>query len=682
MPVVTTKAPKPVDPNAAQAQAPGGPAPVPQAPSLPYAQPNQLLNVVKPAQPKPTTVTNTIQGNTAVMQTAQQEALNAQNKPNETMGLVQQGVQGILKNPLGYDKDKYVQNQLEQFDRNRSNAMSAFQQSNADTSNTGLNLEKAYNYAMEGAQGRSDLENAQRMEQATKEREAMLSALGMGNQTVQNQSALDEAAFNRLSTARNMAEGERSQAQGQENAKELQTLGHTQNLETLGVQQGYDMQKLEKTFGNEMARMVSQSNLDTQSKTTLMELQEKIDTKQLLTTQDFSAAQKDLDRQLEIAKQNNDATNTANLTKLKADLDLKAQEAQNTFTKELTKTNQLWQTSERIGSEDATRAIKAIDIAAEQARQDKDIDTQKYLEDQKANLQLKLQTQEMGQQEKMAYIEAQIADAKANGDTDRQKTLISFQTTQDLTKAYEEGKIDEGKIALQGKIDQALKSSDHEAAEALQTSGYIFEASENAKDRALKQAGVNLDAIAAAEEAGQIAAGSLQKYMNTAMANLGISVSAPDEMATQKELVQQFQETKMQWGLSHPESLVDRTDPTKGLTPDGANSFNEFYNTTLYNDQDFGSSAYKPIVWSDTSATTNASAFASTPPAVGSFIRYNGQTYKVSSEVTADQTAAGGGKQQFTAIDTKTGNTVTIKVNPTLESKKNSKDLNAIIYNK
>jgi hypothetical protein len=610
MPVVTTKAPKTVnpnvDPNTAQEQAPGTPAPAPspQAPNLPYAQPNQLLNVVKPVQPAT---------NNSVLQTAQQSAVDAQNKPNETMGLVQSGVQDILKNPLGYDKDKYVNNQLEQYDRNRSNAMSAFQQSNADTSNTGLNLEKAYNYAMQGAQGRSDLENTQRMEQATKEREAMLSALGMGNQTVQNQSALDEAAFNRLSTARSMAEGERSQAQGQENAKELQTLEHTQNLETLGVQKDISKDLMSVGFDQDTQKMAIANGYDINK---------------LIQTYGLEGAK---------------------------------QKVQNDFTKELTNITQSWQTSERLDEQSFSKQTQAIQIAAAAAEKDKDIDTQKYLQSESAKLQLKMQTQDMDQQEKMAYINGEIATAKANGDVGRQKDLVSFQTGQELETMAAQSGIDQAKIQLQGNIQKAIAQGDHEAAAAMQETGFTFQAWENQKDRAIKEAEVDNTIVQAAIANGTIDPKASPDIINKALKNIGITVSMPDQMATQKEMATQFKETQQQWGMSHPEALVDPSDPTKGLNDAGAKSFNEFYNTTLYNDQDFGSSEYKPIAWSGDASPTNDKAFATTPPAVGQFIRYRGTTMKVTSDVTADQTTAGGGLLQFTAVDTKTGQTHTIK---------------------
>jgi hypothetical protein len=628
MPVVTTITPNIEDPNKQpKAVAPGAPQPVNEQTTIPYAQPNQLTPVIKPSQPA---------NNDTVLQTAQQLAVDAQNKPNETMGLVQSAVQKTLTNPLGYDKNAYINNQLEQFDRNRSNAMSSFQQSNADTSNTGMNLEKAYNYAMEGAQGRSDLENTQRMEQATKEREAMLAAIGVGNETVQNQSALDEAAFNRLSTARGMAEGERSQTQGQANSIELQNLGYDQDVQKMalsngydlakldkeyghditmaavnqgydlekldatfghdvtmaGINQGYDLEKMSVSFGNDMTKLVTASNLDTQSKTTLMELQDKIDTKQLLTTQDFTAIQNDLDRQLVVAKQTNDIQGQKDLMNLKGSIDQMAQARQLEFQDYERTATQKWQTGERMSTQDFDKATQYYDWAKKDAEQKNDIDAQKTIEGMREKTQLAMQTNEMGQEEKMTYLKAQLDEAKANNDVGRQETIIGFQTTQEIEKMYKAGEIDQANIKVKATVDEALAQNDWVRATATQNAAFVHDGLERAKDRVIEQAridlqakGVNIDALFKGYEAGTVSADSLLNLVKSAGKELGVSVSAPDPMATEKELTKEFKQNQIQYALSHPEfAKKDRDGNVVGLTDtaEAQNGFNEFVNNTLY----------------------------------------------------------------------------------------------------
>jgi hypothetical protein len=715
MPVVTTKNPTLEDPNKKiNAMAPGAQQQTIQQASqpanIPYEQPNQLTPVIKPPTPK---VTNITQGNETVLQTAQQSALDAQNKPNETMGLVQQGVQGLLKNPLGYDKNAYINNQLEQFDRNRSNAMSAFQQSNADTSNTGLNLEKAYNYAMEGAQGRSDFENSQRMEQADKQRESMLSALTAGQNVSQTQSGLDEAAFNRLLNTRQAGEGERSQAssqefQGTENEKNrveaARQFDTQQEFNEWATQGGWDQNDINrawqsvetekgrafdwKTMLQTQGFQGTQSQLDRDLQTALQtnniaataaNLQKQLDFEKWQTQtnnafaetletkkQKWQTIEADLDRQLKVALQNGDIAGQMKIEALKGQITAQLQATEQAWqTMERTAT-QSWKTEERVGTQDAEKQLKYYELSIQQAMQDKDIDTQKYLEANKEKLQLKLQTQDFTQQEKMAYIDNQYATAKANGDVERQKTLIDFQTHQELETMVQQGLIDETKIMMQGKIDSALKDKDYEKATALQQAQFTFDGTEKAKDRVLDQAridlqgkGANVDALFAAYDAGTISADTVNNMLKEVTKGLGIVITAPDPMATEKEIVKEFNQTKLQFALTHPEYAVTTNGQVSGLdNSEGAQkAFNDFMNQTYYgtSSTDKGTTAENAVNWNGVQVGNKS--FAIAPPAEGATFKVpNGGTYTRSAGNVQDYY----GLQSFSAVDSKTGEQVQI----------------------
>jgi len=681
MPVVTTKYPNQTEEERQPQQ-----AAVPSSPNLPYAQEGQLLNVVKP--PRPAAPTAAATGGNTVLATAQQSAVNAQNQPNQTMGLVQQGVQKILQNPLGYDPKKYQQNQLEQYDRNRASAMAGYQQANADVMNTGINREKAYNYAMQGAQGRSDLENQVAMEQATKEREAMLAALGAGGEAVRTQSGLDEAAFNRLIAARGAGEGERGQMAEQTFSDYLNTKGYNQDIQKMAIVNGYDLNKLDKTFGYDIAKMTTQSNLDNESKTALMNLQDKIDTGQINLKQSYDSVQKELDRQHDIAIQKGDQEGAKAIEELRGKIADQAAEKNRIWQSSERAATQTWQTGERIGAQDHDSAMTYFKEAAEDARQRNDIDAQKTIEDMKEKFQFAYQTQEMGHDEKMAFIEGQIAEAKANGDFGREKNLIAFKTTQNIETMLKQAEIDsdamrlqgdiEGalqtqkgaqetaRIMLQGDIEKDIKAGDYAAAEAAQTSGFVFQAQENAKDRVqrnyeitLQQRGINIGILKDAVDSGRISPETYFAQLQKIGKDLGISVEPPDTMAVEKEAIKDFNSAKIQWGASHPDMLKDKAKPELGLNDAGMVAFNQFYNDTLYNDQEFGSSQFKPAYWDNAVSTTNANAFKTNPPAVGSFIKMkDGVTYKIESDVTPNQSQ--NGRLEFTATNMQTGQIVTI----------------------
>ncbi len=651
MPAVTTKNPIHDDPNyKSVAQVPGM-AQASQPANIPYEQPDQLTPVVKPP------VSKTVQGNDTVIQTAQQSALAAQNKPNETMGLVQQGVQGLLKNPLGYDQKKYQQNQLEQYDRNRASAMKAYQQSTADVANTGVNAEKAYNFAMQGAQGRSDLENQLTMEQAAKEREAMLSAISAGQGVTQTQSGLDEAAFNRLIGARGAAEGERAQ-----------TAGFGQDIQKMAIAQGYDLAKLDKAFGNEMAQMVAASNLDTAAKTTLMNLQDQIDTGRLLKTQDFEAIQNDIARQHQIALQKGDQTGAQALETLRGQINAKAQEAQNVYNSAERVATQSWQTGERISEQDFQAATNYFNQAQENARQLNDLEGEKIITEMKGKLDLQMQTQEMGQQEKMAFIGAQIAEAAAGNDYGRQKMLISFQTTQELEKMAAAGDIDAARMNLQAQIDDSLAQKDYVRTDALQTSRMVFEGNEKAKDRALDEYRISLEEksqkvaeLFQAYDAGAISLDSIMNLVKPFAKDMGITVTAPDPMATEKEIIKEFNQTKLQFALTHPEFAVTVEGQITGLnnSSEAQKAFNDFMNKTYYGTTggEKGTSPETAILYNPLKLG-DGGTFSINPPAEGetfkvqggdTFTRDAGNVNKYNGRDSYSATSSNGEKVQVIA---------------------------------
>jgi len=639
MPAVTTKNNIAIDPATGQAKqnnpnaATGNVASTQPAannnPTVPYAQPNQndaLIPIIKAKAPA--TAATVAQGNTEVLSAAQQGALNAQNKANPTMDLVQQKTQELLKQPLGYDKNAYTQAQLEAFDRNRANAMLSFQQGLGDISNSGINREKAYNFTMQGAQERSLKENELAQQQAEAERNAMLSALTAGQDVSKTQSGLDQTAFQRLLDTRNVGEGERSQTTGFEYNKVLAQMGYDNETQQAATQNGYDLAKMDKAFGQDQTKLILAANLDETSKSNLMNLQDKIDTKKLLTQQDFTALQSDLNRKLEVAKQDKDITATENLTKLKATLDLQAQEAQNQFTKELTASTQAWQHGENVDKNTLDLALQANEIALKQSMQDKDIDTEKYLQDQKNKLELAMQTNGMDQETKMAYLKNDFDTAMADGNVGRQQQIIEFQTAQDLTKIEKEQGYTEANKYLDNKLAIALQNNDAANVSALTATKLQFEATQNDKNRAIEQARVDLEAkgvdmkkaeqtytmLQAEVEAGRADPSVLTAYTQGLVKTAGVTITPPDPMAAQKAAISKNNAMMYQFGLTHPDmvtysipatattgaqsgltkEMVDKlvqegkltTNDVAGLkttlNPNGVKAYTEFFNSATY----------------------------------------------------------------------------------------------------
>lgn len=474
-----------------------------QSTGLPYATNGNLLPIVKNANqstPANPTQADLEQGNRNVMGTAQNVAQqSAAGSRTGTMGLVEAQTQGVLLNPMGpkYNPERQKQLQLEQFDRNRANAMAGMQQQTADVSNTGANLEKAYNFAMKGAQDRTDLEGKIDYEQNATERKAMIEALGLGQDVAKTQSGLDSEAVNRLINTRQGFEGERAQES----------------------EQGW------KTSEREAS--------------------------------------------------------------------------------------QDWQTSERVDNARITEHMKNVDAEIAKAAAAQNFEYQKYLEEVKGNLQLKMQTNEMNQEEKMAYLGAQLAEAKANNDVNRQKQILTFQYEQDLNKMEKEFGYEAALQDLRSKAEMAIKQGDWTNAQVLQKLQIEAAAREHDKDlvvqRAkldLEQAGVDMarfeqqfNFLQQEVEAGRIDPATLSSFVGGVLSKAGVKVIPPDPMATQKAADKQYEDMLYQFKLTHPglvqESLIpnpnfgkvpgaDRWLPGTTLTDTGVAKFNEFMNSTLY----------------------------------------------------------------------------------------------------
>jgi hypothetical protein len=413
------------------------------------------------------------------------------------------------------------------------------------------------------------------------------------------------------------------------------------------------------------ALQLSLKSMDVQGQKDIMELKGNIDKGMLTDTQLFDAAQANLDRELKAAMQTNDTAAQVQVTTLKGQIDAAAQKNQQDFTAAQTQAAQSWQTGERVSTQDFERISQSLDISAKKAMQSNDLNAQKAIEGMRENNALYMQTQDMNQQSKMAYLNAQLTEATAKNDVGRQEQIIGFQTQQDMAMAAKQGTLDQAKISLQGQIQSALSKQDSVQALALQKSAQIFQGTEDAKNRALEQqkielqkAGFDYDALQTAIAAGQITPDAAVQFLKDATGDLGITIQKPDSLATQAEITKKFNDTKFQWGLSNTSALVDPKDPSKGLTTDGEAAFAAYYNKTLFGTGDPGTGTLNAVKIDPTSASRNgATVVFNNPPAPDSYFTFGGNTYKR----VGDQMNTDGFFQKFQAIDQKTGQQVIIQ---------------------
>lgn len=331
---------------------------------------------------------------------------------------------------------------------------------------------------------------------------------------------------------------------------------------------------------------------DTEAQTNLLNLKAQIDKGLLVDQQAFTAVQNDLDRKLQEAKNAGDWKNAVDITKLKGEIDAAAQKSQNEFNKTEREATQSWQSSERIEADKAKQYMQLLDQKHALALQSNDIQAQKDIEESKAMLQLKLQTNEMNHDEKMTYLKDQLDTARANGDVNRQKEILEFTHSQEIDKLNREQGFEKSMAYIKNQLDMALQDNDAFNAQVLQAKRLQAEAIENDKNRQLEQARINLEKqgvdmqkldaeyerLQSLVDAGSLDPSVLNQFVQKTLSTAGITLKAPDPQAAQKEAQKKMDELKYQFQLSHP----DLVDAAGNLKPEGTTKFNEFYNSSVY----------------------------------------------------------------------------------------------------
>jgi hypothetical protein len=317
-----------------------------------------------------------------------------------------------------------------------------------------------------------------------------------------------------------------------------------------------------------------------------------------------------------------DGASVENITRLKGEIDMQMQTAQQDFGRAERIATQSWSTSERISDQDFARATQILDQKFAQAQQERDIGSQEKIEQQRLELQLTMQTQGFDHDTKMAYLGQQLAEATAENDVVRQKSVMEYQSLLNTQQMAQEFGYDTARMELQKQIDVALQNNNNDNAMAMLNAQQRFTAEQASIDRSLEMMRIELqgrqidmqgramtfDQIQAAVEAGQIDAQAAVDAVQKAAADYGIDVKAADPNNIYSELERDYKVQQYQWAQTHPEDAIyvdanGNEVPAgtagatfSGLKTESAGQFNEFLNTSYYGPDG------KPIVGGDAAA--------------------------------------------------------------------------------
>jgi hypothetical protein len=474
----------------------------------------------------------------------------------DTQKMVSEATQKLLKDPnAGQNPQTNIQNQLENYDVNTAKALEAQRQKTAPVGNTGQNMYDMTDLSLKGALDRSTLQNKLQTDAATQSRANLVSALTEGRNT----GAMEQGSIGQQLTAlgtltatgneeaqRRFQAGENALDRGQQMAMQSNDQGFQKVMSDLKNKQDTGMMLTQQDFTaaqNELSRQLelakqkndiqaqqnittlqAQLNLQAQKQTQdfqvklqglnantqkeLVQLQASVDQGKLLSEQDFTRSQTMLQNALDEARANNDTKRQISIMELQDQLqttrDQKVQEFQSA---ERTAT-QAWETGERVSAEDATKARMYIQQQIDTAKQNNDIDAQKYLAGKQQEFEMAMQTAGFSQQDKMAYLDAQLKEAQASVDYQRtfnlenqkavnESNLAKLQGTLSATEEAQKNALIQSNMQLDAQISEAKAGKDYQRTVDLQnlktksdiqtiTLQQGFEAGQKALDRQLE----------------------------------------------------------------------------------------------------------------------------------------------------------------------------------------------------
>ncbi|MFH1740424.1 MAG: hypothetical protein ABIH23_15555 [bacterium] len=630
--------------------------------------------------------------NERVLQAGQEKVLGGFQSPvlQQTSDLTQR----LMQDPnLGVDYTKQQAGKMGQFDFDRSQAVESVRRSLAPVWHTGQGAEQFLDVALQGGRERSALQRQLEEEAVTKQRENYLQALTEGRATGEQERLGFQTDVGALVDVRGMAEPEAQRVwQGGQNAIDrgmeialtnnnsalqgyltelqgkvdqglqltaqdfeasqaelnriLQTSLQANDInavrENIGTQLAFDRWKTEAGFEftgeqnalNRALESTLQTN-DIAANSALVELKGKVDAGLLTQGNEWKTVENALDRAAAVALQTGDIAGQVQIETLRGEIQAQAQAADQIWKSSERIASQGWATGERLSEQDFATTTKYLDQRHDLAMQENDQAHVKYIENQRNMVALKMQTNDMAHDEKMAYIFDQLATARADGDVERQQTLMTFQEGIELRRIYTEFGYDRALQESQQTFETALQNGDFEHAEVMLKLQQDFIADEAAKDRALESArvklsefGINMEAIQAQVDAGTLAPDAAIQLLQTQLFNSGAGVGELTPLdytdTVHRALDAEYDSQRYQWKQTHPEGTDEE--------------FMQYFNETMYGDEGVQATVGKLIDGIESNSTLRggadpeadnhdvfAEAFSTAAPLSGAYLEKTGE---------------------------------------------------------
>ena len=493
LPMVQPNTNLPLSNNVAQGAA-MQPPPVPQAPVQPDISQDQLLQTAR----------NTVQ----------------QGFATPTLDMTSQATQGLLQDPnQGYNPALQKQQNLEQFDLERANALKALGGEMADVSHLGTTIDKLSDVYLSGASERAALSRQSDLDAQALERQNLLQALtegratstaeesrfgtnvsgltnvigaGEGAETREFTSAenvLDRtqallmqsndiagnevlaninnaAAEGRIITQGQINEASASLDRAQEIAVQTNNIEAQKDIEQMRQTLAVQMQESSQAFDEKLKTM------DIDAQTSLTELKGKIDSDMLMSSQDFEASQNSIDRELSQALADGDTAKAITLLQMQQDFSDTMQEKQNEYNTTERLATQGWQTGESLSQQEHDKVMQYLDSQSQITLQGNEAEIRTNLAQMGIDADLVMQGNEAEIRTTLEQMGIDANEVFQTRDINSRERIAQQRIDADVSLATQGMEHDEKMAYINSEIANAKANGDMERSKELMTTGF------------------------------------------------------------------------------------------------------------------------------------------------------------------------------------------------------------------
>jgi hypothetical protein len=305
-----------------------------------------------------------------------------------------------------------------------------------------------------------------------------------------------------------------------------------------------------------MAQMQS-SSMDSQTKTFLQSMEQKFLAGNRIEDQDYTTAKSEIDRQMQLALQNNDYEGQGRLKQLQGMLDSKMQEQ-----------IQGYNVANRLGSETFQRQMADFDAKIKMAMQSNDIAGQKALEAQKADAQANLQkSQQLWQSFENRQNEA-WANGERKGTQEYELLKQDIGNKMQLALQSNDIKSQQELVKLQGEVDKAQLTSElawksNEAnVDRIFRKGELL--SQQDHDKAMKWVDAQIDE----SKAGNDYARASELQSQKSLAEMSMLMTQNNFADAQRVAQESYEKAKLLSQQQHDQEMVDTQNIYDGIMAD------------------------------------------------------------------------------------------------------------------